>query len=494
MTAETAPKVAVHKNNPYRGPREFGRGERLPNRSREARQLTDRVIADRVVLLHSPSGAGKSSLIEAAVVPLLETRGFHTTPRLRVNDPGPGDGVNPYVQSVITYLFTGSKIPPPPLDTALADAVKLWAAGRHDGEDSARRNRLQSTVLIFDQLEEVLILNPTDWAGQDEFFAQLGEMLTTEPVWALFSMREDYMGGLDRYLPHLPGMLESRYRLDLLERDDAKLAMQVPAGEQGVTFTDEASDLLFKKLAHTQVHRPDMRVEIREAPYVEPVQVQVVCRQLWKHVRDERPGFTTIELTDVERHADVDTALTRFFGDTVGGVVTETGADERNIRDWVETQLITKDHFRSQTTQRPAVKEPDRVLTLLQDGYLIRGDVRASTIWYELSHDRLVRPVLASNQAWRRRGLQPWQVDAYNWDHGGRRPASLPQATSLPVVTEEELTPLERDYLDAWEKEIRQQGIRVRLRATRTMAGVLAVLAVAEAVVIIVLIVLLLRP
>jgi hypothetical protein len=65
-----------HRRNPYRGPREFRREDRLPNRQREARELTDRIVADRVVLLHSPSGAGKTSLIEAGVVRELEAEGF----------------------------------------------------------------------------------------------------------------------------------------------------------------------------------------------------------------------------------------------------------------------------------------------------------------------------------------------------------------------------------------------------------------------------------
>ena len=57
--------------NPYVGPRAFQTGEKLYGRDREVRELLDLLIAERIVLLFSPSGAGKSSLIQAGLAPLL---------------------------------------------------------------------------------------------------------------------------------------------------------------------------------------------------------------------------------------------------------------------------------------------------------------------------------------------------------------------------------------------------------------------------------------
>ncbi len=58
--------------NPYPGPRAFQHGEALFGRERETAQLLDLLIAERVVLLYAPSGAGKTSLVQAALVPELE--------------------------------------------------------------------------------------------------------------------------------------------------------------------------------------------------------------------------------------------------------------------------------------------------------------------------------------------------------------------------------------------------------------------------------------
>ena len=108
----------VMSENPYVGPRAFRVGEKLPAREREQRELTDLLIAERVVLLHSPSGAGKTSLIQAGVVPLLgekrigEISSFQPVP-LRVKTPVPADRTvhNRYVYSVALDLLRPAATP-----------------------------------------------------------------------------------------------------------------------------------------------------------------------------------------------------------------------------------------------------------------------------------------------------------------------------------------------------------------------------------------------
>src|ERR1044071_8656922 len=76
--------------NPYIGPRSFQTGERLYGRDRELQDLLGLLIAERIVLLHLPSGAGKTSLVQAALVPQLVAREFDVLPIVRVNlEPPP---------------------------------------------------------------------------------------------------------------------------------------------------------------------------------------------------------------------------------------------------------------------------------------------------------------------------------------------------------------------------------------------------------------------
>src|SRR5262245_19806205 len=84
MSTETTVRA-----NPFLGPRSFQTGETLYGRDREARDLLSMLIAERIVLLHSPSGAGKTSLVQAALIPMLEDREFTVLPVIRVNTEPP---------------------------------------------------------------------------------------------------------------------------------------------------------------------------------------------------------------------------------------------------------------------------------------------------------------------------------------------------------------------------------------------------------------------
>jgi len=489
------------RHNPWVGPRGFGRDDKLPNREREARELTDRIVADRVVLLHSPSGAGKTSLVEAAVVKELAEEGFVPTPRLRVNQP-PREGAdyNPYVHSLVTYLLSVPNGQEPPTQMNLREAVQQWRANQ---SASGKTDDDLLTVLIIDQLEEILVIDPTDRDAKERFFRELGELLRTEPVWAVLSIREDYMGGLDRYVRFLPGLLRSRYRLDFLDRSDAKLAMTVPAKEQQVDFAERAADALVDRLTVVQIQRPGREPETVRAPYVEPFQLQVVCRQMWKKIGAQRgDDFLTIGVDEVRDYADIDQALTLYVGDTVASVVEKTRADEHKIRDWVESDLITKQNLRSQTLSRPDTANAAEAVVLLEQGYLIRADLRGQSTWYELTHDRLIRAVQASNEMWRWENLEPWQIAAHEWNVRDRHPAFLLSADALPSsLTRGGLTDVEKAFLKASEANKRESSVLTRisamlgffaLAAALKALGFFVLVAVLEAIVIIVLLIVLL--
>lgn len=385
------------RRNPYVGPRPFHIGENLPAREREKRELTDLLIAERIVLFHSPSGAGKTSLIQAGVVPLLgEERlgrdSFQAVP-LRVKTPVPADRTvhNRYVYSVALDLLPGvdpQKLEALTLRKVLDLAKQQWASGIR--------------ALIFDQFEEILTLDPADRDSQDVFFQELGSVLADGDIWALFSMREDYMGGLDRFDHYLPNYLQTKYRLDFLESNAAKIAIQQPAHDQGVMFKNEAADKLLYRLTTVQVQRPGQGVDEIQAPYVIPFQLQVVCLKLWMSLAEEKgDAFSSIDVDDIGSYVEISRALRDYYADTVKDVAGTTGAEESVIREWFEKELITAHHFRSQTQTGPPVSReayPGQVLEALHNAYLIRDDTRAGTTWYELSHDNLIEPVLESNK------------------------------------------------------------------------------------------------
>ncbi|WP_246477488.1 ATP-binding protein [Actinokineospora xionganensis] len=474
MSADTAP-IVLPAENPYVGPRAFRRDEHLPNRQHVARELADLVIAERIVLLHAPSGAGKTSLIQAAVARMLRSDGFLPTTPARVDKPAPARG-NRYVHSIGVDLL-GAETPGLD-DLTVGEIVERLEPPLLEG--TAR-------VLVIDQLEEILTLDPTDRDATEEFFRQLGAALSDGTLFALLAVREDYMGGLDRYLRFLPGRLRARFRLDFLDHDEALAAVRRPAAEQRVSFVDGAAEKLVDRLARARVDRPDGSDHWLRSPYVEPFQLQVVCRTLWRITAAQCENFDEIGMGDVER-VDIDRALSRYYGNALAELERELGVDQRAVREWFEDELITARRFRAQTTDPPVPGELGvRVLDALEDAYLIRADTRAGTTWYELAHDRLITAVIDANQAWRHATLEPWQVAAYDWHRNHRQSAFLLTGDALRLAPRPAATGLadvEREFLL---RSFDEAG----LASARGATSRLALLAAAEAVVIVVLTVLL---
>src|SRR5262245_31557709 len=103
--------VDLVRTNPFVGPRSFYRSEadRFYGRTSEISELIYLLIAERIVLFYSPSGAGKTSLLQAGVIPELEQRNFRVMPVMRVGQelpPGTGlpAGANRYIVSLLLSL------------------------------------------------------------------------------------------------------------------------------------------------------------------------------------------------------------------------------------------------------------------------------------------------------------------------------------------------------------------------------------------------------
>src|ERR1043166_6601352 len=76
-------------NEPYVGPRPFEEqdGQLFFGRDQEARELVSLIMAHPIVLLYAQSGAGKTSLVKAAVIGLLTNQEkFSVLPPMRVRE------------------------------------------------------------------------------------------------------------------------------------------------------------------------------------------------------------------------------------------------------------------------------------------------------------------------------------------------------------------------------------------------------------------------
>ena len=95
-------------DNPYVGPRPFSQAEadRFFGREREARDLTALVVSQRLTLFYAQSGAGKSSLLNARIIPTLRSEGFVVLPVGRVGGALPDDVTD--VANIFVYNLVES--------------------------------------------------------------------------------------------------------------------------------------------------------------------------------------------------------------------------------------------------------------------------------------------------------------------------------------------------------------------------------------------------
>ncbi|MDF3311662.1 hypothetical protein P3H15_42540 [Rhodococcus sp. T2V] len=488
-TSIVVPGQDFKPRNPYVGPRPFKVGQTLPNREQEAQDVADLLVSDRVLLLHARSGAGKTSLIQAAVMRKLD--GFRVLGPVRVDKPpSVGDDGKPiaprnvYVNSIATYLLADVESASTLADLSLDEIID-------------RVTRSGPVVLIIDQFEEVLTLNPTDSSAKRQFFMELGSALERLPLWLLLAMREDFVGALAPYVQYLPGHLHSRYRLEFLTRVEAMAAIQKPALGQRVTVTDDAAHALVRLLATTKVQQPQRALETVATDYIEPFQLQVVCRRLWKDIRSDfersdRGNFNRIERCDIDKLPDgyVERALSRYYADSVREIARSYPVDERALRTWFEEALITVQGYRSQSTSGPIEgRRGQDVLARLKDMFLINDDKRGDTTWYELAHDRLIPAVKDDNAVWRASKLAPWQLQALEWAHSGRQAGYLLDDRDLEAALKLDVSrsDLDDEFLQA---SIERARGTFRLARYRRRWVFLALLALVEFMIIIFLLIL----
>jgi WD domain, G-beta repeat len=507
--------------NPYVGFRPFTREDDklFFGREHETRELVSLLNAERLVLLYSPSGAGKTSLIQARLIPALERQRFEVLPIIRMNRvPSITDSTcahpsNRYVDSVLSCL--GLTVPGgKEAGLVSADDTRVDRAEPSLSEYLDLRTRppgRKAEFLIFDQFEEVFTLDPTDVAAKHEFFKQLGAALRgredrdsspdagappRSPRWALFAIREEYLGALEPYLPFLPSRLTTSLHLRYLDERRALAAIREPARLAGVEIDEEAARWLFVSLAKRWALPPGGREpQLVEGSCVEAMQLQIVCRRLWDHLP---PGQQRITQEDLQRPDaglgldQVDAALNDYYQEAVKQVASECSTvKERALRKWIDRQLITRQGLRGQVLLEPGQTQdlPNAAIDALEATGLIRREERNGGFWVELAHDRLIRPIRKNNDAWYKSHLSLLQISAQAWEQANGESAksalllrgrALEEAKRWGEKHPDELSDIDRKFLAQATGERRRQRTQ-----DLWLAGMLATLLIVVALIVI---------
>ncbi len=361
-------------------------------REHEARYLARLVAMYRGVLLYGDSGNGKSSLINAALLPEVIGLGFHPE-RVRVQ---PRDGEELVIERIASAddesEYVPSLLAPPDDDSSRVvlstEAFETRIRAAHAGDDRP--------LLIFDQFEEILTL--FEEARADELRRRIVALLIRllrEPlaVKLLFAFREDYLGKVTQLFATAPELVDQALRLTPPAPDALPTIIRGPFERYPDRFARAISPELAERLRAALAQRfgtGDLSLS----------EVQTVCLRLWQASDPEALLATRGVQGLLEDY--LGEALDAFPPDVRGAAITllgqmVTSAGTRNVMS--AEDLIQR--AREDEDLSPALLQ-DALERLESESRLIRRERRRDLYLYEVTSEFLLPWISRHREEFRR--------------------------------------------------------------------------------------------
>jgi len=375
-------------------------------REREKLSLFHLVMSERLSVLFAKSGIGKTSLIHAGVNQLFRDKGLiPLVIRFHAN----------YDDPIIAFYET------------IEDVAKRHSADYISGKQSSlweyfktvefwtSDDVLLSPVIIFDQFEEFFAIYPPE--KRKAFIRELADVVrnripaklrksltpgttfsyseTPPDVKILIAIREEYLGLLEEMADDIPHIFQNRFRLMPLNREQAKEAIINPAALKderiqtpNFKYEDDALEAILEYLCKRKE-----RDGIKIVNEVESFQLQMVCRHIEENKISEKSNKQqeiVIAKQDLSGLSDV---LQKFYEDQLEQLQKK---DKKNVTRLCEEGFISVSDRRLSLEQEEIernFKVSKSVLERLVNSRLLRSESRVGSVYYELSHDTLIKPV-----------------------------------------------------------------------------------------------------
>lgn len=389
----------------------FGRGE-------EIRDLYSQVKVMNLVVLFAKSGIGKSSLLNAGLVPLLELEPFVPI-KVRFQDTrvSPLDAIkialNPYLDEAVLRRHTEKS----------TEEASLWEYLR--ACTFTRYGEAATPVFLFDQFEEffehrpeaqnTILLDLADLVShrlpngvRDHLLSipiaerSPEDMVWHQPIAAKFilAIRSDRLSLLDNLSVEIPLILHNRFHLRPLQRDKARDAIVEPAALPGSGFGTPAFSYAEKTL---QLILDELTNKNQE---IESFQLQLVCQYIERQVHRHAAGAVVqkfvIDRTFIPNAESIQAILNDYYESAIDTLPEQ----QRELaRDFIETGLIVAGRRVGVTegVEWERYKIAPDLLKALIDSRLIRVENTHLGRSYEISHDTLVPAILKSYEIRKKR-------------------------------------------------------------------------------------------
>ncbi|WP_066368807.1 tetratricopeptide repeat protein [Herbidospora mongoliensis] len=379
--------VSASAKEPYVGLRAFRRDEsdKFFGREREAHDLGNLWQANRLTILYSASGLGKTSLIQAGVLPLIRTYNTDVLPigRVSFSSTFPTPALPEHNPHVFALLSSWA---PQESPIRLAGLTLRSFFERRQPRFDPYGDPV-SVLVAIDQMEELFIESGHRRPYREWFISQLVDALKVDPnLHLLMSIREDRLNDLLFHEFKLAGIDKVHFDLTPLYRPEAIQAVEGPLVLSTRSFVAGVSDALVDDLCRAEV---DGRTIDRD--FVEPFRLQVACETLWRSLPKDSVAITS---DHVRRFAHIDGSLTDFGDSAIAQVAVDHSyaGGASALKRWLAANFIdgsgNRRHVYQGQTQTAGV--PNTLVRSLINHNILRTEWAMGEHWCVLSHDRLV--------------------------------------------------------------------------------------------------------
>ncbi|MER7426928.1 tetratricopeptide repeat protein [Nonomuraea rubra] len=363
---------------PYAGPRPFATRDahRFFGRSPSVAWVAKAWQERKLTILSGSSGVGKTSLIQAGVLPQLSAGRFDILPMGRVFD-GLAFPVaalpdhNPY-----TFALLRAWRPTEP-PTRLAGLTVSDFLRRRKSRTDWYGNPV-ATLAAIDQFEQLFQGTIGTAEQRDAFVAELAEALDAHHEFhLLISVRDEHLPDVVSYSRLMHDAVTDRFRLQPFTPEAALDAVRGPVTGSGRFFAEGVPEEIVREL------RAGPAGTVYDT--VEPALLQAACFHSWRALPGDHGAITTEDLA-------VNRALAEFVGEAVLETAHEHSVPAEGLLSWLRSTFggggSTVEERSGQVAGLSAV-----VVRALQSRHVLKAEWRSGARHYRLQHERLAGPL-----------------------------------------------------------------------------------------------------
>lgn len=380
-------------------------------RERETEEVENRMVMYRALLVYGRSGTGKSSLLNAGLMPHALRRNM-APERLRIlPEPGREIAVERISWQEKHPSVAGhgqmSNYLPSRFSAADADDRKILSCADFLTTLRKADPKLGEPLLLFDQFEELVTLfeegaaDSERWKKAKQARAAIESLLTElllhekKPLKIVFSFRDDYLARLTPFFERFPNLLDQTVRLEALRLDRLERIVLGPFERVGGADTPPESwnhPPLTKPLAKKIVE--GFR-ELSPSGLLALSEVQTLCLALWekKSLREEllkaeKPAPTIRKIIEKDAWAKFDQfhplERAQAFA-LLASLVTEQGT--RNV---IAKESLLKEARRNVVLPLHKAAIEKVLDRMYKETGLLRRSASSGTVYYELTNEFLI--------------------------------------------------------------------------------------------------------